>query len=136
MTLAPSTPIPPPNPLALHWLLPALEAQFARLSPALVRYVGSGDPETHDEVCHALAQCAGVFRLLHRDAQARLCQDITRLLEKALSSPSVADQWEAQDGCWNGQQRLGVPLWESREMRFVEIVIRRPQFAGRKTMLH
>ena len=48
---------------------------------------------------------------------------------QSLSSPSGADQWEAQDGCWNGQQRLGVPLWESREMLCIESAGRRPQVA-------
>ena len=55
---------------------------------------------------------------------------------QSLSSPSGADQWEAQDGCWNGQQRLGVPLWESRKMLCIESAGRRPPAASRKPMPH
>ena len=76
------------------------------------------------------------FKSLTPAAGRRDITDVAVGAAQSLSSPSGADQWEAQDGCWNGQQRLGGPLWESREMLCSEIVIRRPQVAGRKTMPH
>ena len=73
--------------------------------------------------------CKGIvkdfFKIL--DAGRRDITDVAVGAVQSLSSPSGADQWEAQDGCWNGQQRLGGPLWESREMLFVDIIIRSSQ---------
>ena len=75
--------------------------------------------------------CKGIvkdfFKIL--DAGRRDITDVAVGAVQSLSSPSGADQWEAQDGCWNGQQRLGGPLWESREMLFVDIIIRSSQVA-------
>ena len=48
------------------------------------------------------------FQIL--DAGRRDITDVAVGAGQNLSSPSGADQWEAQDGCWNGQQRLGGPL--------------------------
>ena len=73
------------------------------------------------------------FKSLTPAAGRRDITDVAVGAAQSLSSPSGADQWEAQDGCWNGQQRLGGPLWESRKMLCSEIVIRRPQVAGRRS---
>ena len=69
--------------------------------------------------------CRGLAR--GEPAGRRDITDVAVGAVQSLSSPSGADQWEAQDGCWNGQQRLGGPLWESREMLFVDIIIRSSQ---------
>ena len=73
------------------------------------------------------------FKSLTPAAGRRDITDVAVGAAQSLSNPSGADQWEAQDGCWNGQQRLGGPLWESRKMLCSEIVIRRPQVAGRRS---
>ena len=73
------------------------------------------------------------FKSLTPAAGRRDITDVAVGAAQSLSSPSGADQWEAQDGCWNGQQRLGGPLWESRKMLCSEIVIRRPQVVGRRS---
>ena len=50
------------------------------------------------------------FKSLTPAAGRRDITDVAVGAAQSLSSPSGADQWEAQDGCWNGQQRLAARL--------------------------
>ena len=69
-------------------------------------------------------------RIVASDIHFIACVRYRRGLPVSLFGPSGAAQQEAQDSCWNGQQRLGGPLWESRKMLVGENAIRRPQLAS------